>query len=87
MGVLLLSVLVLTAGFLLISGRWRYLINNQVAFATVFQIDSVGYMIRMFRDNGTLHCDPGNAAAFHASYDRRLSRRDGGIASPLRPAG
>lgn len=48
LGLLLLSVLFLAAGFLLISGRWRYLINNQVAFATVFQIDSVGYMIRMF---------------------------------------
>jgi uncharacterized protein (TIRG00374 family) len=46
--VLLLSVLVLTAGFLLISVRWRYLINNQIAIAKVFQIDSVGYMIRMF---------------------------------------
>lgn len=46
--VLLLSVLVLIAGLLLISVRWRYLINNQVAFTKVFQIDSVGYMIRMF---------------------------------------
>ncbi|MEJ2711190.1 MAG: lysylphosphatidylglycerol synthase transmembrane domain-containing protein [Anaerolineales bacterium] len=28
--------------------KWRYLINDQIAFSKGFQIDSVGYMIRMF---------------------------------------
>jgi uncharacterized protein (TIRG00374 family) len=48
LSVLLLSALFLIAGFLLTTVRWRYLINDQIAFSKGFQIDSVGYMIRMF---------------------------------------
>jgi len=35
-------------GLVLISVRWRYLLDNQVVFRKVFHSDTISYMIRMF---------------------------------------
>ena len=35
-------------GLILITVRWRYLLNNSVGFLKIFHSDSISYMIRMF---------------------------------------